>query len=146
MTLIAIDNHLGVFAAIMTLAGLSFLLERTRLGAQLTGTVMVILAAIAAANAGLIPHSAPAYGFIFSYIVPMLIPLFLFQADLRRLWREASRTSIAFLIAAAGTVAGVMVAAALLDCPLQYHMSPNVTCASVDVLTSAQPVHFAVIV
>ncbi len=115
MTLIAIDNHLGVFAAIMTLAGLSFLLERTRLGAQLTGTVMVILAAIAAANAGLIPHSAPAYGFIFSYIVPMLIPLFLFQADLRRLWREASRTSIAFLIAAAGTVAGVMVAAALLD-------------------------------
>ena len=32
MTLIAIDNHLGVFAAIMTLAGLSFLLERTGWG------------------------------------------------------------------------------------------------------------------
>ena len=90
MTFIAVDNHLGVFAAIMTLAGLSFLLERTRLGAQLTGTVMVILAAIAAANLQIIPHNAPAYGFIFSYIVPMLIPLFLFQADLRRLWREAS--------------------------------------------------------
>ena len=115
MTFIAVDNHLGVFAAIMTLAGLSFLLERTRLGAQLTGTVMVILAAIAAANLQIIPHNAPAYGFIFSYIVPMLIPLFLFQADLRRLWREASRTTVAFLIATIGTVAGIVVAASLLD-------------------------------
>ena len=99
MTFIAADNHLGVFAAIMTLAALSFLLERTRLGRQLTGTVMVILAAILAANLKLIPHSAPTYSFIFTYLVPMLIPLFLFQADLRRLWREASRTTLAFLVA-----------------------------------------------
>jgi len=115
MTFIAADNHLGVFAAIMTLAALSFLLERTRLGRQLTGTVMVILAAILAANLKLIPHSAPTYSFIFTYLVPMLIPLFLFQADLRRLWREASRTTLAFLVACTGTVAGVVVAGTLLD-------------------------------
>jgi uncharacterized membrane protein len=77
--------------------------------------VVVILLAIAAANLGIIPHSAPAYGFIFSYVVPLLIPLFLFQADVRRLAREASRTSLAFLVAALGTVAGVIVAALLLD-------------------------------
>ena len=115
MTFIAADNHLGVFAAIMTFAALSFLLERTRLGRQLTGTVMVILAAILAANLKLIPHSAPTYSFIFTYLVPMLIPLFLFQADLRRLWREASRTTLAFLVACTGTVAGVVVAATVLD-------------------------------
>ena len=115
MTFISADNHLGVFAAIMTLAALSFLLERTRLGRQLTGTVMVILAAILAANLKLIPHSAPTYSFIFTYLVPMLIPLFLFQADLRRLWREASRTTLAFLVACTGTVAGVVVAATVLD-------------------------------
>jgi uncharacterized membrane protein len=109
------ENHLGIFAAIMVLAGASFLLERTRLGRQLTGTVMVILAAIVAANLGLIPHSAPAYDFIFTFLVPMLIPLFLFQADLRRLWREASRTTLAFLVATIGTVAGIVVAATLLD-------------------------------
>ncbi len=81
------ENHLGIFAVIMVLAGASFLLEKTRLGRQLTGTVMVILAAILAANLGVIPHSAPVYDFIFTFLVPMLIPLFLFQADLRRLWR-----------------------------------------------------------
>lgn len=99
----------------MVLAGASFLLERTRLGRQLTGTVMVILAAIVAANLGIIPHSAPTYDFIFTFLVPMLIPLFLFQADLRRLWREASRTTLAFLVATIGTVAGIVVAATLLD-------------------------------
>ena len=109
------ENHLGIFAAIMVLAGASFLLERTRLGRQLTGTVMVILAAIVAANLGIIPHSAPTYDFIFTFLVPMLIPLFLFQADLRRLWREASRTTLAFLVATIGTVAGIVVAATLLD-------------------------------
>ena len=109
------ENHLGIFAAIMVLAGASFLLERTRLGRQLTGTVMVILAAIVAANLGIIPHSAPTYDFIFTFLVPMLIPLFLFQADLRRLWREASRTTVAFLVATIGTVAGIVVAATLLD-------------------------------
>jgi len=76
---------------------------------------MVILAAIAAANLGIIPHSAPAYDFIFTFLVPLLIPLFLFQADLRRLWREASRTTLAFLVATIGTVAGIIVAATVLD-------------------------------
>ena len=109
------ENHLGIFAVIMVLAGASFLLEKTRLGRQLTGTVMVILAAILAANLGVIPHSAPVYDFIFTFLVPMLIPLFLFQADLRRLWREASRTTLAFLVATIGTVAGIVVAATLLD-------------------------------
>ena len=115
MTLIPADQHFAVITAILALCALAFASERTVIGQKVTGTVLVILLAIAAANLGIIPHSAPAYGFIFSYVVPLLIPLFLFQADVRRLAREASRTSLAFLVAALGTVAGVIVAALLLD-------------------------------
>jgi uncharacterized membrane protein len=115
MTLIPADQHFAVITAILALCALAFASERTVIGQKVTGTVVVILLAIAAANLGMIPHSAPAYGFIFSYVVPLLIPLFLFQADVRRLAREASRTSLAFLVAALGTVAGVIVAALLLD-------------------------------
>lgn len=115
MPLISGDNHFGLFAAVMLIAGCAFLLEKTRFGRQVTGTVIAILLAIAAANLGVIPHSAPTYDFVFSYIVPTLIPLFLFQADLRRLMREASRTTLAFLVATIGTVVGVMVAASVLD-------------------------------
>lgn len=115
LTLIPAEQSFAVFTAIMILAGVAFASERTQIGQKITGTVVVILLAILAANLGIIPHSAPAYGFIFSYIVPVLIPLFLFQADVRRLAREASRTSLAFLVAALGTVLGVIAAALLLD-------------------------------
>lgn len=115
MSLVDPNNHIGMFAAIMVIAALAFLSEKTRIGATLTGTVSAILGAIAAANLGIIPHSAPAYDFIFGYIVPVLIPLFLFQADLRRIVREASRTTLAFLLASIGTVLGVLSAATLLD-------------------------------
>jgi uncharacterized membrane protein len=115
MSLISPDNHIAVTASLFAIAGLGFLAERTRLGAQLTGAVVAILGAIAASNIGLIPHSAPAYGFVFNYIVPVLIPLFLFQADLRRIIFETGRTALAFLLAALGTVAGVLLAVLVLD-------------------------------
>jgi uncharacterized membrane protein len=115
MTLIAPDNHLAIMAALFVIAALGFLGEKTRVGAQLTGAVITILAAILAANVGLIPHSAPAYSFVFTYLVPPLIPLFLFQADLRKILFETTRTTGAFLLATVGTVAGVTLAVLLLD-------------------------------
>jgi hypothetical protein len=66
-------------------------------------------------TSGLLPHAAPAYDFVFSYFVPVLIPLFLFQADLRRILFESTRLTLAFLVASAATVAGVTVAALTLD-------------------------------
>ena len=104
-----------MIAAYFVIAALGFLGERTRIGAHFTGAVIAILGAILASNLKIIPHSAPAYGFVFSYIVPVLIPLFLFQADLRRLVFETGRTTAAFLLAAVGTVAGVTLAVLLLD-------------------------------
>ena len=109
------DNHLGIFAALMGISALAFWLERTRLGAVLTGTVIVILLSVLAANLGVIPHQAQTYDFVFEYLVPILIPLFLLQGDIRRLFREAYRTLAAFMIASAGTVLGVLAAVAILD-------------------------------
>jgi uncharacterized membrane protein len=109
------DQHLAIFAVIMVIATLALLGERTRIGQHITATVIVILLTIAAANSGIIPHSTPTYDFIFAYIVPLLIPLFLFQADLRRVFKEAARTGLAFLIAALGTTAGALLAVTLLD-------------------------------
>jgi len=73
MTLISPDNDFALMASLFVIAGGAFLAERTEFGAHLTGAVIAILAAIAAANLGLIPHSAPAFDFVFSYFVPVLI-------------------------------------------------------------------------
>lgn len=115
MTLISPDNHMAVMAGLFAIAAIGFAGEKTRIGAQVTGAVIAILIAILAANLGIIPHSAPAYGFVFTYLVPVLIPLFLFKADLRRIFVETRRTTLAFLLASLGTVLGVTLAALLLD-------------------------------
>jgi uncharacterized membrane protein len=115
MTLISADNHFALMATLFVIAGASFMAERTRIGSHLTGAVIAILTAIAAANLRIIPHSAPAFDFVFGYFVPILIPLFLFKANLRHMIFETTRMTIAFLVAAAGTVLGVVIAVALLD-------------------------------
>ena len=115
MTLIDASNNFALMAVLFAIAGASFLAERTRIGSHLTGAVIAILAAIAAANLRIIPHSAPAYDFVFGYFVPVLIPLFLFKANLRHMIFETTRMTGAFLIAAAGTVLGVLIAISILD-------------------------------
>lgn len=115
MTLISPDNDFALMAALFVIAGAAFLAEKTRIGSHLTGAVIAILAAIAAANLRIIPHAAPAYDFVFSYFVPVLIPLFLFKANLRHMLFETTRMTVAFLVASLGTVIGVIVAVGLLD-------------------------------
>jgi uncharacterized membrane protein len=115
MTLISPDNDFALMAALFVIAGGAFLAEKTKVGSHLTGAVIAILAAIAAANLGLIPHSAAAFDFVFSYFVPVLIPLFLFKANLRHMLFETTRMTIAFLVASLGTILGVIIAAGLLD-------------------------------
>lgn len=115
MTLISPENDFAIMAVLFVIAGSAFLAERTRIGSHLTGAVIAILAAIAAANLRIIPHAAPAFSFVFTYFVPVLIPLFLFKANLRTMIFETTRMTGAFLIAALGTVLGVVIAASLLD-------------------------------
>ena len=124
MTLIGADNDFALMAALFVIAGGAFLAERTRIGSHLTGAVIAILTAIFAANLRIIPHDAPAYGFVFSYFVPILIPLFLFKANLRTMLFETTRMTGAFLIASVGTVLGVIIAASLLDLSA---LAPNAT-------------------
>lgn len=124
MTLIGPNNDFALMAALFVIAGAAFLAERTRLGAHLTGAVIAILIAIAAANLRIIPHAAPAFDFVFGYFVPILIPLFLFRANLRTMLFETTRMTGAFLIASAGTILGVVIAAGVLDLSA---LAPNAT-------------------
>lgn len=114
-SLIPPGNHLAVMAGLFAVAGAGFLLEKTRVGALLTGTVWTILLAILLSNFRILPFDAPAYDFVFAYFVPVLIPLFLMKADLKRIFFETTRITFAFLICTVATVAGALLAALLLD-------------------------------
>lgn len=117
MSLIPADNAFAAVAALFAIAAAGFLMEKTRIGALLTGAVWAILFAILASNVGLIPQSSPGYSFVFSYFVPVLIPLFLMKADLKKIFFETGRMTGAFALAALGTVIGAVVAFSLVALP-----------------------------
>jgi len=109
-SLIPADMPFAVMAGLVGIAAAGFLLEKTKFGALLTGTVWTILLAILASNLRIMPFDSPAYDFVFTYAVPVLIPLFLMKADLRRIFFETTRVTAAFLICTVGTVAGALLA------------------------------------
>ncbi|PQA86063.1 DUF819 domain-containing protein [Hyphococcus luteus] len=113
--MIAADNIFGLLAILLTLSALAAALEGTAFGKRISGVGLILIAAIAASHFGIIPRSAPVYGAIWSYLVPLAIALFLIKADLIKVFREGGRVLIAFLAGMAGTAVGAVIAALFLD-------------------------------
>ncbi len=100
----------GLLAVLLAAGAFGLWAERTRWGARLSGAVVAIGTTFVLSNLGVIPASAPVYDMVWSYLVPLAIPLLLFKADLRRILREAGPTLLAFAAGAVGTVAGTVIA------------------------------------
>jgi len=115
LPLIGPEQDFALWAVLIALAGFGFWSERFAWGRKYSGVMLLISAAIVLANLRIIPTSAPAYDAVWNYLVPIAIPLLLFEADLKRVVRESGPTLIAFLIGSAAVVAGVIVGVALLD-------------------------------
>ena len=84
--------------------------EKTKWGSKLSAVVLSILATFLLSNLSIIPVQAPVYDVVWSFIVPLAIPLLLFRADLKRIIKEAGPTLIAFFIGAIGTSVGTIIA------------------------------------
>ena len=110
MPLICADNHLLLWTFLMLAASVAIYIElNCRWAAKIPGAVLALLIALAASNFGLIPTDAPAYDAVWGYIVPLAIPLLLFQLDLHALFKESGRLLIIFLISSVGTMLGALI-------------------------------------
>lgn len=114
-SLIPADQHFAVMGALFAIAFFGFWAEKQSWGKLVTGTVWAILVAILASNINLIPKSADAYSFVFRYLVPALIPLFLINANIKRIIMESGRVGIGFILACVGSAAGAIAGVSLLD-------------------------------
>lgn len=114
-SLISADNHFAVWAVLIGLAAFGFWCERFPIGRKFSGVMLLITLAIVLSNLRIIPARAPAYDTVWNFLVPVAIALLLFQADLRRIFTEAGKTLVAFVIGAAAVVVGVLIAVALVD-------------------------------
>jgi uncharacterized membrane protein len=128
MTLIGPEQTFALSAVIMLHVAFSLWAERKSWGQKLGGPLILLAIAMAAANTGIIPHSAPVYDTIAGVLVPMAIPLLLLRADFRTIFSESGPMLIAFLVAASATVVGAFVGVALIDMgPLEAQIAGTVT-------------------
>src|SRR5699024_11927656 len=61
-------------------------------------------------NLGIIPTDSHVYDTVWDYVVPLAIPLLLFQANIRQFWKKSGRLLIIFLLSSIATVAGAIIA------------------------------------
>lgn len=108
-TLIHSDNTWALWAILVGVAALSIWLEqRFRWAAKVTGCVIALIAMMLLSNFGVIPTESAVYDTVWDYVVPLAIPLLLFQCNIKRIGRESGRLLLIFLIGSAGTTAGAL--------------------------------------
>jgi uncharacterized membrane protein len=115
LPLIGPDQDFAIWAVLIALTGFAFWCERFPWGRKYSGVMLLITAAIVLANLRIIPTVAPVYDVVWDYLVPIAIPLLLFEADLKRIVRESGPTLIAFIIGGGSVVTGVMLGVSLFD-------------------------------
>ena len=115
MPLISGDNIFAISALVMAGAAFAAWSEKTRLGRKMSGVMVALLAAMILGSLGAIPNTSAVYDSVLEWIVPLAIPLLLFDTNLRRIFREAGRMAVAFLIGTVGTLLGAWVGVKLVD-------------------------------
>lgn len=114
-TLIASDDAWLLWTVILAGVALSIYLEQTYTwAARLSGPVLSLLIAMVLANLRVMPQQSPVYDLVQDSLVPLALPLLLFRAHVFQIARATGWLFVAFNIAAVGTVAGALAAAAVL--------------------------------
>jgi len=108
--MISIDGNLGLWAILLFAAALGLWVEKKRNGNKPWAAFTTISIACLLSNLGVIPAADPVYALIWSYLMPLAVPLLLFKADLARLLDMLRTTAIAFVCGALGVAIGVVLA------------------------------------
>lgn len=109
-SLISPDNTWVLWAIMVGIAALAIALEQKYAWAsKVTGCVLALVGMMILANIGIIPTDSPVYDSVWSYVVPLAIPLLLFQCNIKKIGKESGRLLIIYLLSSVGTLIGAFV-------------------------------------
>lgn len=114
-TFISADNTWVLWAFMTGWAAFSIFLEQKYdWASKVSGAVIALVGAMLLSNFRIIPTEAPAYDSVWTYVVPLAIPLLLFQCNIKKIWKESGKLLIIFLISSVGTMLGAFIGFILL--------------------------------
>lgn len=121
------ENAVSVLAILLATVALADWLGRQRGFRHAGAAAMAILLGALLANLGVLPvaqDGVAVYDMVFALVTPSAIFLVLLEANLRALRLAGPRMLLAFALGAVGTVAGVLVATAVVPLEIGDRMAP----------------------
>ena len=115
-TLIGPDDTFALLTILFFAAAIGIIGERKKWYGKISGVIVTITMTIILVSLNVIPSASdpnvtvPLYESMFKYIVPISIPLLLFNVNIRQIAQKSGRLLIAFLGGSAGICLGVIVA------------------------------------
>ena len=100
-----------LWAVLASCAALAIYLEQKYTWAsKVTGCILALTFTLILSNLKIIPTEAPVYGAVWGYVVPLAVPMLLFNADIKKIGRDSGRVLIIYLFSGIGTILGGFVA------------------------------------
>ncbi len=114
-SIITPDNHFMLWATLLSAVAFGIYGEKNKWFGSIAGIVVTIILMSLLAMFHVVPSASddkinvPVYDFIFKYLIPIAIPLLLFNANLIKIVKESGRLIIIYLLGALGIVIGAII-------------------------------------
>ncbi|CAI5993701.1 unnamed protein product [Closterium sp. NIES-64] len=101
--------HVVGSAGVIGASNHALLEQRTSWGQQVSSVLLAMLAAAVLASLSVLPTASPVYDFVWTRVMPMAVALVLLETDVTSAFTQSGPGLLAFLLGAAGTIAGTLV-------------------------------------
>ncbi len=153
-SIIAPDNHLVLFAIIVAAAAFGIYSEHKKWFGKLSGILVTMISMSILSMAGITPVASDpnikvaAYDIVFSYFIPIAIPMLLFSSNIIKIIKESGKLLLAYILGAIGVILGSFLAYALIDLGNESGKTAGVICAtliggSVNFIATAEILNFS---
>jgi len=121
MSLISPENNLLLFSVVVGAATLGIWSEYKKWTGQVSGILITMILMSVLSMTGVVPvasdpkQKVDVYELIFSYFIPISIPMMLMGSNITRIVREGGKLLFAFLVGALGVILGSFLAFFLID-------------------------------
>ncbi len=115
-SLISPDNHLIIFLIIAGVAAFGIFSEHKKWFGKLSGILVTMISMSILAMTGVVPVASnpkvevAVYDMVFSFFIPLAIPLLLFSSNIGKIIKESGKLLIAYILGAIGIVIGSFIA------------------------------------
>jgi uncharacterized membrane protein len=152
--LVAPDNHLVLFTIIVAAAAFGIYSEHKKWFGKLSGILVTMISMSILSMVGVTPVASDpkievaVYDIVFSYFIPIAIPMLLFSSNIIKIIKESGKLLLAYILGAIGVVLGSFLAYALIDLGNESGKTAGVICAtliggSVNFIAAAEILNFS---